>query len=183
MRLRLNIILTLGSIALSPVASAQYLGDVIVQNWSLEAISEVGTVQAQILENTQGAPPHDPLRLAKAFVASAHKYNLPPNLLAAVAMVESRYYVGAVNKKSNDFGIMQVNQYNIDAMGLSKKRLLTDIEYSIDSGARILAYFAKRYYVQEGRDWVCRYNIGTRKKTSALEAICKRYNKKVRRAM
>lgn len=163
-------------------ANSDYFGDELLQSYSLSTLSKVGAVQQQILRNTRGVPPHDPLRLAEAFVRSANKYGLDANLLAAVAFVESGYFVGAVNKRSNDFGLMQVNLYNIRAMGLSKERLLTDIEYSIDAGAQILAYFAKRYRKVEGSEWVCRYNIGTRAKKGALARICVRYSAKVRRA-
>jgi soluble lytic murein transglycosylase-like protein len=167
--------------AASGFADEHYLGDRLLSVNESQLIM-VGTVQQQILRNSP-KPPHSALRLASAFVSSGLKHGVDPRLLAAIGFVESRYFVGAVNKRSNDWGLMQVNSYNIKAMKLSKRRLLTDVEYSIDSGARILAYFQKRYKKSEPNTWMCRYNIGSRAKKGVLLRLCNRYNSKLRQAL
>lgn len=100
------------------------------------------------------------IEIANAIVKAASIYNIHPHLISAIARVESSYYLGAINKKSNDFGIMQVNQFNIDAYGFDKNRLLGDYDYSVQAGTAILAWFLARYPWEEA---VRRYNCGTRR--------------------
>jgi soluble lytic murein transglycosylase-like protein len=182
MQLRVIIICVLGFVigCFISDAKAEYAGTVLASKQNVE---QSGTVYMQILRNTQGQPPHDPIRLADAFMASAAKHGLDPVLLSAIGAVESNYYVGAVNSRSNDFGLMQINATNIKKLGLSKKRLLTDIEYSIEAGASILAWFKSRYAKKEPRNWFCRYNWGTRNLKGVGGKICKKYAAKVRRRL
>lgn len=176
---RLNVILTLSLLSLSPTSFGQYFGDLVLGDKTVNEnqLRMVGEVQQQILRNTKNSPPHDPVRLATAFVASASKYGLDARLLAAIGAVESGYFVAAVNKRSNDFGLMQVNVYNVKSLKLSKTLLVTDIEYSIDAGARILKYFKDRFEREEPRNWFARYNCGTGK----WRRVCDVYASKVRR--
>lgn len=159
-------------------AEAQYPGDMLLGH------KKAGSVYMQIMRNTNGNPPHSPVELAQAIENSAAMYGLSANLLAAIAAVESGYFVGAINSRTADYGIMQVNAHNIKALKLNKKRLLTDIQYSMDSGAKILAWFKKKYAKKELKTWFCRYNWGTRSVKSGVgKRICNNYVQKVRKAM
>lgn len=109
----------------------------------------------------------------------AKRYNLDPLLYSAIIAAESGYRVGAINKKSMDYGIAQVSEANIKAKGWDKKRILTDVAYSLDKGAQILAYFQRRYKSKEPTTWFCRYNVGTRKLIGKWKRICLRYASKV----
>lgn len=91
---------------------------------------------------------------------AANKYKVPANVLAAIAMQESSYRLNAINSRSDDYGMFQINMFNIKAYGFNKNRLLTDLAYSVDCGAFIFAWFYKRYKLSES---VRRYNCGTRK--------------------
>jgi len=64
--------------------------------------------------------------------------------------------------------------------GLNAKRLLTDLEYSIEQGVRILSEFK---YTHKGKElkWWCRYNIGTRTKGPKLKKLCNTYIRDVLR--
>lgn len=179
MTFRLIVIILLGFILSLFVqdADADYLGSVIARS---EAVEDSGAVYMQILRNTHGEPPHDPVRLAAAFTDSAKRHGLSPQLLTAIGGAESSYYVGAINKRTADYGIMQVNAYNIKKMKLSKKKLLTNIEYSVEQGARILAWFKRKYAKAEPKTWYCRYNVGTRPLKGSLKRICNRYIRTVR---
>lgn len=166
-------------ISLDADAQSEYLGDIVVAS---EQNSQIGEVYQHILRLSP-KPPHDPLELAVSFVDAGLRYGLDPHLLVAIGFVESRFFVGAINKKSNDFGLMQVNAYNIKAMKLDKQRLLSDIDYSINAGAAILSYFKRRYAKGQPKTWYCRYNVGVRPLKGALFRICKSYYRKVRRAL
>lgn len=123
------------------------------------------------------------VRLSNAICDSAKKYGVPPEVLTSVLSVESRFKVRAYNKRTKDYGIAQINQRNIEQLGLEKSRLLKDLEYSVDSGALILSWFFKTYSNVEPEKWVCRYNVGTRKLTGNIGRICKRYVKLVKKRL
>lgn len=118
------------------------------------------TTLEQIRHNKSSIELTYAISIASLIDQAADRYKVPANVLAAIAMQESSYILGAINKHSNDYGMFQINKFNIDAYGLSKERLLTDLEYSIDKGAFIFSWFYKRYKLT---DAVKRYNCGTRK--------------------
>ena len=121
-------------------------------------------------------------QLTVAIYSSARKYNLSPRLLAAIMGLESNYNLMAYNSKTDDLGLMQINRYNIKAYKFDAKRLMTDIQYSVDAGAKILSWFAKTYRKKEPNIWMSRYNVGTRK--SAIHSkTAKHYLKLVRQRM
>ena len=71
----------------------------------------------------------------------------------------------------SDYGIAQVNNYSINKLNLDRIRLLYDLEYSIDIGARILSWFYKTYSDSEPTDWWSRYNCGT----GPIDKVCLKY--------
>ena len=154
-------------------AEARYPGDFLLGN------KKAGAVYVQIMRNTGEKPPHDPFKLAASFEKVAKKYGLDPLLLSAMAAVESGYFVGAINSRTADYGIMQINARNIKHYKFSKERLLTDVPYSIEAGAIVLSWFKAKYAHKE-KNWFCRYNVGVRKLEGALGRICKSYASKVR---
>lgn len=97
------------------------------------------------------------------------------NLLLAIIKVESDFKVNAYNKKSNDYGLMQINEWHVKRKGLSKQKLLTDPSYNIAAGCIIIKWFLKNYSLEEA---VARYNGGTAKNVPSYPAV-KRYVKKV----
>lgn len=137
------------------------------------AVPEVSRACKQVY-NISKRP--DALILAQAFVRVAVKYNLKPQRLIAIAALESMFDVSAYNVKTADYGIMQVNEYNVKAMKLDKTRLLHDIEYSIDAGAQVLKYMKHRFAKREPATWVCRYNVGVRSSLTPFQvAKCDQY--------
>lgn len=101
---------------------------------------------------------------------------LCPYLVAGIVALESEFKINAVNRRSKDYGLMQINKYNIRARGLNKARLLKDADYNLKFGTLILSEFKARY----DSDWVCRYNIGTTKAPNKKQLKkCKFYTKAV----
>ena len=118
-------------------------------------------------------------QLAEALLNAEFEFGVPAYVLQAIAFVESSYILNAINKSSNDFGIMQVNSFNIDAYNFNKRKLLTDMQYSINAGAKVFRWFYNRYPLEEA---IKRYNCGTRPSCVRLPVV-KQYLAKFRRAL
>lgn len=105
-------------------------------------------------------------------------YKLDCKLFKAILAQESMFNTSAVNGKTMDYGIGQVNRKTASAMGLDVNRLRSDLEYSVSSSAKILSYFQARY---KGREklWYCRYNVGTRIMDANSLKRCQAYAKKI----
>ncbi len=99
-------------------------------------------------------------RLSDAIVKASIKHGLNPKKFSAILAQECRYRLNCINKATKDYGIGQINQKTIKAFKMDKQRLLEDLEYSVDSAARVLADF-KRVFGRREKNWHCRYNVGT----------------------
>lgn len=74
--------------------------------------------------------------------------------------------VEATRKESKictDFGISQIHYGSIKRFKFNTHRLLTDKQYSIDAGAKVLQGFYKRYGRKESKWWT-RYNASSLEK-------------------
>ncbi|MBT2373413.1 transglycosylase SLT domain-containing protein [Pseudomonas fluorescens] len=105
---------------------------------------------------------------AKAYcwAEAASRYDLEPELLQAIAAVESGYRADAMNYSNNngtrDIGLMQINSIHLPRLlkeGVTEQRLLDEPCLSVAVGASILAGFIKQF----GYNWtaVGSYNVGT----------------------
>jgi len=130
----------------------------------------------QIRANKPSIDPTLARSIATINAEMCQKYKVDCKLVTAIQMQESGYRLNVV--AGGDYGIMQVNEYNIKAYGLSKERLLTDLSYSIENGVMILAYF-KRWKRWE-KKWWCRYNVGTGPLTK-VRGGCNMYINRVER--
>lgn len=99
-------------------------------------------------------------RLADAIVKASNKHGINPKKFSAILAQECRYRLNCVNKVTKDYGIGQINLKTIRAFKLDQKRLLEDLEYSVESSAMVLADF-KRVFGRREKNWHCRYNVGT----------------------
>lgn len=140
-------------------------------------LSKSDSLVDQILLNSSGIEEIEARLIADAIVKVSGKYRVPGNVISSIAFVESSYKLDAVNKASNDYGIMQVNDWNVKALKLDKARLLTDLEYSLDAGVQILAWFVKRYPLREA---IMRYNCGTKPSCVQSPSVKKYLSKVVR---
>lgn len=77
-----------------------------------------------------------------------------------------------------DFGISQIYYKTAKAKDLDIDKLLQDIEYSLEAGAKVLAEIKKRFENRE-LDWYLRYNCGWKKNIN--RDTCQIYKKLVQR--
>ena len=147
------------------------------QRRSERSLDRSDVLLSQILINSASISEQGALDIAVVIERLSGKYEVPGNVIASIAFVESSYKLGAVNKASNDYGIMQVNDWNVKALKLDKARLLSDLEYSLESGVQILAWFVKKYPLREA---IMRYNCGTRPSCIRLPSVKRYLNKVVR---
>lgn len=117
------------------------------------------------------------MELSNIIAKLSKAYNINPMKLSAILAVESLYKLDAVNHKTQDYGIAQINNKTIERYGFDKQKLLTDLEYSTKAGAIVLADL-KKMYVSKEKDWHCRYNVGTRK-LEQIQSKCALYIQKV----
>lgn len=110
------------------------------------------------------------------------RYGIEPELLQAIAIVESNGNTAAINKNRNgslDVGLMQINSIHFRALrkfSISQKDLLNDPCQSVMAGAWILAGQIQQF----GYTWdaVGAYNAGTAN-TPKRHALRQQYIKKV----
>jgi len=147
-------------------------------NYFKSDIDDLGLALAQIASNKPNIGLTG-LEIAKTAIKVSREFSIPVNIILAISYIESSYRLNAVNKNSNDFGIMQVNAYHVRVSKLDKQKLLTDLEYSFYHGVRVFSWFYHRYPLDEA---IMRYNCGTRKGCIELTSV-KRYLLKVKRAL
>lgn len=133
------------------------------------------------------------MKLSDLIYKASKKYNIPSNLYTAMLKQESSYILNSVSKSCgvldldtydktcvySDFGISQVNYKTAKHYKFNLTKLLTNLEYSINSGAKVLSWFRKRYSKTEPTMWWTRYNCGTKQNVNRV--TCNAYKKAVSR--
>ncbi len=118
------------------------------------------------------------------------KHSVPANLYTAILMQESGYDLNAVNlscgiafagDKSHtelcvikDAGISQINYKTINDWKFNTSRLLTDLNYSVEAGAKVLADIKKRYSKNDPEFWT-RYNASSPEKRATYKKLVSRW--------
>lgn len=128
----------------------------------------------QIYKNNPKLEHNYVYRLAGVIIKAAKKYDLNPKKLSAILAQECRYKLNCINHKTKDYSIGQINIKTVIAFKLNKKRLLEDLEYSVDSSAMILANF-KRMYGKKEKNWWTRYNSSNSFKRAQYEQLVSRF--------
>lgn len=163
------------SVAKAPVAPVALLSQAKVSPAQAYARSVAGFIQHKNTSLTR----EQALRLGSAIYTAAVKGNVKPDLVLAIVAVESNFRVNAINKRSHDYGLMQINAWNVRVRGLNKHKLLTDINYNLEVGVTILSEFKRRYAHKE-QTWACRFNTGTGKLVGRLADACTIYYTKIK---
>lgn len=117
-------------------------------------------VYDQIKRNNPKLPEWYVLKLTSTIRSVTKKYNIPKRLFTAMLMQESGYKLKAKNCDSGtctDFGVSQIHISSVRRYKLSVQKLTTDLEYSIEAGAKILHDFQEMYGKKEREYWT-RYN-------------------------
>lgn len=112
---------------------------------------------------------------------------MSPKILTAMLMQESSYRISAKGLRCGisittgekdcvvvDYGIGQINHKTVKNFKFDLDRLLSDVEYSVEASAIVLADF-KRMYGKQEPDYWSRYNSSDRAKRDIYHALVARY--------
>ena len=119
---------------------------------------EVCSTYAQITRNHHLIDTAYAKHVSELVVSTSKKYNIRPDIYTAILLQESRLKLDAVNKRSKDYGIAQINERTAKSFKFCKKKLVTDLPYSIEAGAIVLSDFKRRWFKKEGYNYWTRYN-------------------------
>lgn len=148
---------------------------------------EVLKVISQIQKNNPGLPKKYAQTLAQTIVKKSNKHKISSKVLTAMLMQESGYNVSAKNVRCGtsittgqkdcvviDYGIGQINHKTIQHFKFDQKKLLSNLDYSVEAAAIVLADF-KRMYGKKESDYWTRYNSGTKTNRQVYKRLVARY--------
>lgn len=119
-----------------------------------------------------------PLAAEPLLYQAAKSRRLPVALLKAIVAVESRGNAQAVNRRTWDYGLMQINHLTATRYGYMPFEML-DKRKNIDVASDVL-YRLKKQFGHEPT-WYCRYNVGWAPNASNWES-CRKYVEKICKA-
>jgi hypothetical protein len=155
-----------------------------------ENLCEKHPIYCQIVKNRPKINKKYAIKLSNEIFKATRKHNIPANIYTAILMQESTYKLEAKNcirglseesieeKVCTDFGISMIHYSTMRRYSFDREKLLTDLEYSVDAGAKVLSWFKEKYSHKE-IDWWVRYNCGTKK--SIERSTCQIYKNLVER--
>jgi hypothetical protein len=111
------------------------------------------------------------LKLAKTIRKASIKHGIRADKLIGILMQESSYRL-SIRNKTGDYSIGQINIRTIKHYKLDKKRLLNDLDYSVDASAMILADLKDKY---DEEDYWTRYHSFTPKLRAKYKKLVMRY--------
>lgn len=138
---------------------------------------DVNPIFCQIVKNHPTINLNYAMKLSNVINKVAVEMGINPVKYAAILAQESMYKLEAKNcwdNECHDFGIAQINKATIRAFKFDKKKLLTDLEYSVKAGAIVLADF-KRMYGESEKDYWTRYNSSKPSKREKYKRLVARY--------
>jgi len=93
----------------------------------------------------------------------SRKFDVDWEIIVAILKVESNFNVKAVNYKSNDFGIGQINIINMKHYGFDLGKQLTDVDYAVHNTCLILYDLKQKYNTKSQGvfQWFTRYHSYT----------------------
>jgi len=163
----------------------------LISTISWTTYAEDHPIYNQIIKNAPKIDKKYAFDLSNKIHKVTKKYNLNARIYTAILAQESMYKLDAINcvkglhevsrtpsKVCRDFGISQINFKNIPRFGFNIDLLLTDLEYSVEAGAKVLADVKKR--IKNNKNYWVGYNCGTR---NIHRKACKDYKKLVMRFM
>lgn len=124
-------------------------------------------------------------KLSNEIYKVSKKYGIPKMVFTAIIAQESGYKLSAMSKITGlyqgkpttiivDFGLTQINWRNVERYGFDVDRLTSDMVYSLEAGAIILADFKRRYGKREKNFW-SRYHASNNIRRSEYEKLVRRY--------
>lgn len=148
---------------------------------------EFQKVLKQIKKNNPRIPKDYSQKLAQTILTKSKKHGVSAKVMAAMLMQESSYAINAKNTRCGvsittgerdcvvvDYGIGQINHKTIKHFKFDEKKLLSDLEYSVEAAAIVLADFKRMYGHKEHEYWT-RYNASTPSKRQIYKSLVARY--------
>ena len=141
---------------------------------------------------------HKAFQISNAIHKASRRFNVDKHLLTAIFRQESNFKVTAIGRRKGlvmvsdgrdityeeqavmaDFGISQIYYKTAVHYKFDIKRLTTDLQYSINAGAKVLSEFKKQFGREDPFFWL-RYNCGARGTTNRdtcqiYKALVERY--------
>lgn len=106
--------------------------------------------------------------LAQEIVRVSAQYELDPVLVTRIILTESRGLASAINQRTADYGLMQINIKTAAAYNVSIRDLM-QWRKNLTLGAKVLSKMNR----------TCRYNVGTARLDGARLDRCIRYEQKL----
>jgi hypothetical protein len=124
---------------------------------SIKRLSTVDKVFYQITTNKPDIDKVFAFRLAGLLVKYAKEHGMDPFRAAAIAMQESTYRKNAINKnrRSADYGMFQINSQTVREYSLDKKKLIENIEYSVNAYFQVMKDKKKLCEKLKNDAWSC----------------------------
>jgi len=112
----------------------------------------------------------------EACIIGAKSWNHPTNNFdIARKLCHSSNKRFVEQKVCYDFGISQINYKTAKAFNLELHKLTTDLNYSVEAGARILADFKTRYGKREPSTYWTRYNASSPSKRKVYKERVRKF--------
>lgn len=112
-----------------------------------------------------------PAQLAPKLHRAWQEHRVHPEAVMRLIAVESNFNALAINHRTADYGLMQINARTAKALNIHKNCLM-QWECNLQAGIAIMAYMQKRGNL-------CRYNVGVRPLVGKRLSICNAYNRKL----
>lgn len=147
-------------------------------------------IYCQIVKNKPKIDKKYAMRLSNVIYKMHKKYHIPTRIFTAILRQESGYSLEAKGKQCGytklglkecvytDYGISQIHWKSAELWDFDVVKLTTDLEYSVEAGAKILADVMRRFEAKDN-NWYVRYNCGFRGNTK--RDTCQIYKKLVER--
>jgi len=128
-------------------------------------------IYCQIVKNKPKINKKYAMKLSNIIYKMHRKYHIPSRIFTAILRQESEYSLKAKGKKCGvtaefekkcvytDFGISQIHWKTVELWKFDNERLTTDLEYSVEAGAKVLADIMERFEARDNNWWL-RYNCG-----------------------
>ena len=104
----------------------------------------------------------------------------PWQILLSIAFVESSLIKSKINKKTKDYGLMQISHKNIARNGWDRSKLMRDELYNLRAACFILNYNQK-HYGKRIKYWLGLYRAGVRLSDQRIINNAVAYDRIVRR--
>lgn len=119
-------------------------------------------------------------RLAAALRDVSRECGMPWQILLSVAFHESSLKTGAVNAKTRDYGLTQINDKTILNLRLDRSRLLTDERYALGAACRVLSENRTKH-ASTFRYWLGMYRSGNAVWKDAVRRNAMSYDTMIRK--